>query len=74
MPSKQLWRLRFGYFPNEDWFLLPRVGVLNSRAENCIAWFWLARDGELTAWVYWLWFEVSFRLKTRPAQGIKGVL
>lgn len=74
MPSKRIWRLEFSYFPHEDRCWLPRCGVLNTRAEDAIAWFWLARDGEYSVYVYWLCFEVALRLRTRQAKGIKGVV
>ena len=74
MPTKRIWRFRFGYFPNDARCWVPRVGVLNTRAEDAIASFWLAEDGELSVYVYWICFEVALKLKTRPAKGIKGVI
>lgn len=77
MPSIRAWRFKFGYWPNDEWFVLPRCGLLNIRAENFIHLgrdCFLGGDGEMTAYVHWLWFEVAARLKTRRAKGIKGVV
>jgi hypothetical protein len=62
----------FGYFPNDERHWLPRFGVLNTHAEDAIAPFLLAEDGKLEVYVYWIVFEVTLRLKTRRAQGIRG--
>jgi hypothetical protein len=64
--------LCFGYFPNDERCWFPRFGVLNTHAEDAIASFLLAQDGKLEIYVYWLTFEIALRLRTRPAQGIRG--
>lgn len=72
MPSRRVGPLTFGYFPKEDRCWLPRFGILSTRSEDAIASWWLAEDGVLDAYAYWICFEIAVRLKTRPAKGIKG--
>lgn len=64
----------FGYFPNDERCWLPRFGALNTHSEDAIGALWLAEDGKLEVYVYWIVFEVAIRLKTRAASGIRGVV
>lgn len=74
MPSKRVWRFKFGYFPDGERCWLPRCGILNTHPEDAIASYLLAEDGKIEVYVYWICFEIALRLRTRQAKGIKGVV
>lgn len=74
MAKRKVGPFCFGYFPNGERCWLPRVGVLNTQAEDAIGSFMLAEDGKLEVYVYWIVFEIALRLKTRRAQGIRGTV